>query len=69
MKDAEVIRGLFTFYKTEDKVLLEIQPNQFDKTYMFSLTCESGLGEGDFMGIATAEKRRLSFIKKEKTCR
>jgi len=48
VKDAEVIKGLFTFYKTEEKVFLEIQPDQFDKMYMLSLTCESGLGEGGF---------------------
>lgn len=48
VKDAQVTKGLFTFYKTEDKVLLEIQPGQFDKMYMFSLTCESGLGEAGF---------------------
>lgn len=26
VKDAQVIKGLFTFYKTEDKVLLEFSP-------------------------------------------
>src|SRR5215831_188128 len=50
VKDAQVIKGLFTFYKTEDRVLLEIQPDQFDKMYMLSMTCESSLGEGGFAG-------------------
>src|ERR1700751_4901838 len=44
IKDAQVTKGLFTFYQNEEKVFLEIQPDQFDKLYMFSLTCESGLG-------------------------
>jgi Met-zincin/Domain of unknown function (DUF5117)/Domain of unknown function (DUF5118) len=66
VKDAEVIRGLFTFYKTEDKVLLEIQPNQFDKMYMFSLTCESGLGEGGFYADSDCGETPIVFHKEGK---
>jgi hypothetical protein len=47
-KDAKVIKGLFTFYQTEDKTYIEIQPEQLDKMYMLSLTCETGLGERGF---------------------
>ena len=49
-KDAKVTKGLFTFYQTDEKVYLEIEPEQFDKLYLLSLTCESGLGEGGFYG-------------------
>ena len=45
IKDAKVTKGMFTFYRTEDQVFLEILPSQFDKLYMLSLTCETGLGE------------------------
>src|SRR5713226_7961934 len=45
VKDAKVVKGLFTFYRTEDKTYLEILPEQFDKMYMLSLTCETGIGE------------------------
>src|SRR5437016_12739988 len=48
VKDAKVVKGLFILYKTEDKVFLEILPDQLDKMYMLSLTRESGLGEGGF---------------------
>jgi hypothetical protein len=48
VKDAEVIKGLFTLYRTEEKVYLEILPSQFDKMYMLSLTCESGIGEAEY---------------------
>ena len=36
VKEARVIKGLFTLYKTEDKVFLEIRPDQFETMYMFS---------------------------------
>jgi hypothetical protein len=47
-KDAKVIKGLFTLYQTEEKTYIEIQPEQLDKMYMLSLTCETGLGERGF---------------------
>jgi uncharacterized protein DUF4953/uncharacterized protein DUF5117/uncharacterized protein DUF5118 len=48
VKDAKVTKGLFTFYQVEDKVFVEILPEQLDKMYMLSLTCETGLGERGF---------------------
>ena len=48
IKDAKTINGLFILYQTEEKVYLEIRPDQFDKMYMISLTCESGIGERGF---------------------
>ena len=63
VKDAEVIQGLFTFYKTEEKVFLEIQPAQFDKMYMLSLTCESGLGEGGFYADSYCGETPIVFHK------
>ena len=50
IKSAKVSKGLFTLYQTDERVFLEIQPNQLDRMYMLSLTCESGLGEGGFYG-------------------
>jgi uncharacterized protein DUF4953/uncharacterized protein DUF5117/uncharacterized protein DUF5118 len=66
VKDGQVIKGLFTFYKTEDKVLLEIQPEQFDKMYMLSLTCESGLGEGGFYADDSCGETPIVFHKEGK---
>jgi Met-zincin/Domain of unknown function (DUF5117)/Domain of unknown function (DUF5118) len=48
IKDAEVVKGLFTFYRKDDKVWLEILPEQFDKLYLCSPTMESALGERGF---------------------
>ena len=47
VKDMEVIKGLFTFYRKadEDKVLLEIQPDQLDKVFLFSGTVDRAIGE------------------------
>src|SRR5687767_11970287 len=35
-KDMEVTKGLFTFYRKDDKILMEVRPDQFDKVYMLS---------------------------------
>ena len=48
IKDTVAVKGgLFTFYRKEDenKVYLEILPDQLDKTYLFNPTLESGTGE------------------------
>jgi hypothetical protein len=66
VKDAQIIKGLFTFYKAEDKVLMEIQPDQFDKMYMLSLTCESGLGEGGFYADSYCGETPIVFHKEGK---
>jgi hypothetical protein len=48
IKEAKPISGLFNLYQTDEKVYLELRPEQFDRTYMVSLTCESGIGERGF---------------------
>jgi hypothetical protein len=63
VKDAKVIKGLFTFYRTEEQTYLEILPDQFDKMYMLSLTCESGIGEGGFYGSGTCGETPIVFHK------
>ena len=47
VKDTEVIKGLFTFYRKadENKVLMEILPEQFDKTFLFAATIDQAAGE------------------------
>ena len=38
VKDMEVVKGLFTFYRKDDenKLLLEILPDQLEKTFLFA---------------------------------
>src|SRR5712692_8559938 len=63
VKDTKVIKGLFTFYQTEDQAFVEILPDQLDKMYMLSLTCESGLGEGGFYAAASCGETPIVFHK------
>jgi len=67
IKDAKVTKGMFTFYRTaDDQVYLEILPNQLDKMYMLSLTCETGLGEGGFYAAESCGETPIMFHKQGK---
>jgi len=66
VKDAKVIKGLFTFYQTEDKTYLEILPDQFEKMYMLSLTCESSIGEEGFYAAESCGETPIMFYKQGK---
>jgi hypothetical protein len=66
VKDAKVTKGLFTIYQTEDQTYVEILPSQFDKMYMLSLTCESGIGEGAFFGAESCGETPIVFHKEGK---
>jgi hypothetical protein len=50
VKDMEVIKGVFTFYKKadENKILLEILPDQMDKLFLFAGSVDSSIGERGF---------------------
>jgi hypothetical protein len=47
VKNMEVIKGLFTFYRKadENKIYLEITTNQFEKLFLFSSSIDSSVGE------------------------
>ena len=45
IKDLTVHEGLFTLYRGDEKLYLEIKPEQFDRIFMFNITCESGIGD------------------------
>ena len=47
VKDMEVLKGLFTFYrKAEDnRILMEILPEQLDKVFLFAATVDQSVGE------------------------
>src|SRR5207253_8740731 len=40
--DAQVIKGLFTLYRTDEKVCVSILPEQLDKMYLPILTLDPG---------------------------
>jgi hypothetical protein len=66
VKDAKVIKGLFTLYNTEEKTYLEILPDQFDRMYVLSLTCDSGIGEGGLYADAMCGETLIMFHKQAK---
>src|SRR5687768_7306002 len=66
VKDAQVIKGLFTVYRTDEKVYLEILPDQLEKIYLVSLTFDSGLGERGFYAAAMAGEAPIVFHKQGK---
>jgi Met-zincin/Domain of unknown function (DUF5117) len=66
VKDAKVIAGLFTLYRTEDKTFLELRPEQYDKLHMLSLTCESGLGERGFYAAQMCGETPIVFHRQGK---
>lgn len=66
IKDAQVTRGLFTLYRTDEKVFLEILPEQLEKIYLVSMTVDSGLGEAGFYAAAMAGEAPIVFHKQGK---
>ncbi len=52
VKDMEVIKGVFTFYRHADdnKILMEIQPDQLEKRFLFAATLDQGVGERGLYG-------------------
>jgi len=66
VKDAQVIKGLFTLYRTDEKVFLEILPEQLEKIYLVSMTVDSGIGERGFYAAAMAGEAPIVFHKQGK---
>ena len=66
IKDAKAIAGLFTLYQTDEKVWLELAPGQFDRTYMLSVTCESGIGERGFYAAQMCGELPIRFHRQGK---
>jgi hypothetical protein len=66
VKDAQVINGLFNLYRTDEKVYLEILPEQLEKIYLVSFTIDSGLGERGFYAAAMAGEAPIVFHKQGK---
>ncbi|HXE74994.1 MAG TPA: zinc-dependent metalloprotease [Candidatus Xenobia bacterium] len=75
VKDMEKIEGLFTFYRNaeENKVLLELRPDQFDKDYIYSSKTEQALGERGLYGTIMMDEfvfqwrrlgKRVQFVRR-----
>lgn len=66
VKDAQVVKGLFTLYRTDEKVFLELLPEQLEKIYLVSMTIDSGIGERGFYAAAMAGEAPILFHKQGK---
>src|SRR5262249_30134795 len=51
---------------TEEQVYVEILPDQLEKMYVLSLTCESGIGEAGFYAAAMCGESPILFHKQGK---
>jgi hypothetical protein len=49
-RDAKEMSGLFRLWQKDDRVWIEIAPDQFDRPFFFSTNLDQGLGEAMFLG-------------------
>ncbi|MFB3153069.1 MAG: DUF5117 domain-containing protein, partial [Candidatus Acidiferrales bacterium] len=75
IEEMEKIEGLFTFYRKadEDKVLIELLPEQFDQDYIYSAKIERATGERGLYGTIMMDQfvfqwrrlgKRVQFVQK-----
>jgi len=58
-RDAKVMPGLFHLWQRDDRVYIELAPEQFDRPYFFSTNLDQGLGENRFLaGLMTSSQTR-----------
>jgi hypothetical protein len=48
-RDAKELPGMFRLWQKDDKVYIEIAPDQFEHQYFFSTNMDQGLGEHRFL--------------------
>ena len=62
IKDARKIDGLFTAWQKDERVWIELRPEDFNQTFFFSPKLSSGIGEaGLFGGLMLSSPRLLQF--------
>ena len=59
MKDATKIDGLFTAWRKDEKLWLELRPEDFNKSFFFSPKLASGIGEAGLYGGRMLPSPRL----------
>ena len=50
IKDAKETKGLFTAWQKDERLWLELKPDDFDKPFFFSPKLRTGIGEGRLFG-------------------
>ena len=61
VKGAKETPGFYNIYERDDKVWIEIQPEQFDQPFFFAFNLSSGLGEKWFFGGLMVDSFVASF--------
>lgn len=64
VKDAREMKGFFTLYQKDEKVWMEIRPEQLEKPFFFSVNVSNGIGErrlygSQMLGSHMAEFKRV----------
>ncbi len=63
VKDAKEMPGLIRMWQKDEKIWLELAPDQFDTLYLFSTSLTRGLGEKWFFGGIMWDDNVVSFRK------
>ncbi len=61
IKDAKKIDGLVTLYQKDEKVWLELRPEDFDKPFFLSPKLATGIGEAGVFGGLMDDERVIEF--------
>jgi len=61
IKDAKKIEGLFTLYQRDEKVWIELRPEDFGKPFFLSPKIATGIGEGRLFGGTMESPEVIEF--------
>ena len=61
VKEAKEAKGFFTLHQKEDKVWIEVMPEQLDKPFLFSWNLSKGLGEKGLYAGMMGESQMVTF--------
>ncbi|QJQ07833.1 DUF5117 domain-containing protein [Undibacterium piscinae] len=63
IKDSKEYKGLFTLYQKDEKVWMEIRPEQFEHPFLFSYNIPSSIGERGLYGSQMGNSYQVVFKK------
>jgi len=58
-RDYKELPGMLPLWQKDDKVLIELMPDQFDRLYFLSTNLDQGLGEGGLLAGSMGSRGRL----------
>ena len=60
IKEFKELPGMLPLWQKDDKVYIELAPDQFDRLYFFSTNLDQGIGENGFVAGSMGSRGRLS---------